>query len=165
MTVPPLCIIQARLKSTRLPNKMLLELGGETLIARGWLLACEMFGSENCVVAIPIGDIEGPLAGELRRIGARFFAFAGDEGDVLGRFHACAHAMPTRPETLIIRVTPDDFPIDVTRERFSRAWLDEQHATVTDPYLREHIGLLIPQRIEINTAEDYELAKLHVQHS
>src|SRR5690242_10612729 len=43
VNIPPLCIIQARLDSTRLERKMLLTLNGETLIARAWRIACEAF--------------------------------------------------------------------------------------------------------------------------
>lgn len=159
MTTPPLCIIQARLHSTRLPNKMLIELGGETLIARAWRTACQIFREEHCVVALPMCDSMSALGDECRRLGANYRAVWPDERDVLGRFWECADAYRDDPTDVIVRVTPDDFPIDVTRERFTLAQLDHWHATVTDPKLREHIGLLIPQRIEINTEEDYERAK------
>lgn len=155
----PLCIIQARYHSTRLPGKMLLPLDGETIIARAWRLACEVFGEPNVVVAIPGTDVLGPLGAELARIGAQSFAYDGYEADVLGRFHACAHRYRHDPTSVIVRVTPDDVPIDVTRERITLGWLDWQHAVVRDTHRREHIGLLIAQRVEINTREDYEKAR------
>ena len=108
MTAPTLCVIQARLHSTRLPNKMLLELAGETLIARAWRMACATFDPSCVVVAIPAGDEAGPLGDELRRIGATIFAFDGHACDVLGRFWACAHTYRWHPDTVIHRWTPDD---------------------------------------------------------
>ena len=152
---PPLCIIQARYASTRLPAKMLLPIGGRSLIEHAYRLAVEFFGDEHVVVAIPDADFDGPLGDELMRIDARVFAWSGDEDDVLGRFHACAHHYRKRATDEIVRVTPDDFPIDVTRERFTLEWLDWQNETVTDWDDREHIGRLIPQRLEINGIEDY----------
>lgn len=110
-SIPVLCIIQARLQSTRLPNKMLLDFGGETLIARAWRIA------EECpqtlhewvnVVAIPKADEASPLGDELRRIGARVFAWDGPEWDVLGRFYHCAHRYRWHPDTVIVRWTADD---------------------------------------------------------
>lgn len=155
----PLCIIQARYASTRLPGKMLLGIDGETIIARAYRTAVWFFGDENVVVAIPDADYDGPLGAELRRIDARVFCWTGDEADVLGRFHACAHHFRHRADDAIVRVTPDDYPIDVTREVVTLEWLDWHHEDVTDPAMREHIGHLIPQRVEINTRADYELAR------
>lgn len=131
MTLPPLCIIQARYRSTRLPGKMLRTLpyreyamvpsttgglvdrvpmgpGEKTLIARGHRIAVDAFGRENVVVAIPATDEPGPLGEELRRIGATVFAWDGPENDVLGRFYHCAHTYRWHPDTVIVRYTPDD---------------------------------------------------------
>jgi hypothetical protein len=139
----PLVIIQARLASTRLPNKMLCELGGQTLIERAWTRACEAFGEDDCVVAIPKGDEDGPLGAELDRIGANVFAWDGDERDVLGRFHACAHTYRWKPDATIVRYTPDDplksaehlwrvvngerLPVELGGEAFTLAMLDAAH--------------------------------------
>ena len=106
MNVPPLCIIQARWDSKRLPGKMLLKLGDETLITRAWRIACEAFGESNCVVATP--KAENPLIEELRRIGAVVFQWAGPEWDVLSRLYACAHTYRWHPDSVIVRYTPDD---------------------------------------------------------
>lgn len=140
---PPLCILQMRLASTRLPQKMLQTLGDETLAARGWRIACEAFGEPHCVVAIPAGDEAGPLGDELRRIGATIFAFDRDENDVLERFHACAHRYRWHPDSIIVRYTADDpwksvealrlvasgrrLPVEEGGEAFTLAMLDEAH--------------------------------------
>lgn len=150
MMTPPLCIVQARYHSTRLPGKMLLTLGDETLIARGVRLACEAFDAAHVVVAIPKADEPGPLGDELRRIGATIFAWEGVENDVLGRFHACAHAYRWHPESVIVRYTPDDpfksveglrrvaagerLPVEIGGEAFTLGTLDEAQRTASSQY-------------------------------
>lgn len=108
----PLAIIQARLHSTRLPNKMLQSLGGETLVARSFRIACEAFGPEHVVAAIPKSDESGPLGEELRRIGAAIFACDHDENDVVWRMYMAYIDWTVRTNDrhspLIVRITPDD---------------------------------------------------------
>jgi hypothetical protein len=157
----PLVIIQARLASTRLPGKMLLKIGAETLIERAWNKAAEAFGEDDCVVAIPKGDEDGPLGEELDRIGANVFAWKGDEHDVLGRFHACAHTYRWKPDAVIVRWTPDDpfrsaehvwrvvngerLPVELGGEAFTLWMLDQANAHITripaedEALLREHL--------------------------
>jgi spore coat polysaccharide biosynthesis protein SpsF (cytidylyltransferase family) len=156
VNIPPLCIVQARYHSTRLPGKMLLRLGRETIIERGYRIACKAFGSENVVVAIPRSDVDGPLGDELRRIGAPIEAPNVDERDVLARFWYVAHAHRWHPDSIIFRWTPDDFlktpascrsvaegyryPVEVGGEAFTLAQLDHAQKMTTDLEDREHIG-------------------------
>ncbi len=154
MTPPVLCIIQARYASTRLPAKMLLKLGDETLIQRAWRLAGEAFGAENCVVAIPVGQ---PLEfrQHLEDIGARVHQSMAAESDVLLRFYHTAHAYRWHPDTVLHRWTPDDafksseacrrvvagerLPVELGGEAFTLAMLDEAHWRKDRPSQREHI--------------------------
>lgn len=189
--IPVLCIIQARWNSTRLPGKMLLKLGEETLIERAWRIANEC-GQELyewvSVVAIPKADETGPLGEELRRIGAKVFAWDGPEWDVLGRFYYCAHHYRWHPDTVIVRYTPDDpfktpgalraaargfrLPVEQGGEAFTLAQLDAAHWNwIKEDNAgtgREHItDALFPCRVPpygipgytIDTLEDYEAAK------
>lgn len=158
MAIAPLCIIQARLHSTRLERKMLLPLGGHPVLWWAWEETRKAHFYSHVVIACPVAD-ESALQGAFTREPVTFFPYTGDEADVLGRFHACAHAHRTEPDAEIVRITPDDFPVDLTRERCTLAALDHWHATVTNPFHREHIGHLFPPRIELNTAEDYERLK------
>lgn len=164
MNVPPLCIIQARYHSTRLPGKMCLPLpcldGQETLIARAWRIACEAFGEGNCVVALPMRDSPGPLVNELTRIRARWDATHPEENDVLGRLHRVAHSHRWHPESVIVRYTPDDWnkdrrslrlvafsglrlPVEQGGEAFTLSMLDEACGRLMDgrelDYKHEHI--------------------------
>lgn len=166
MNAHPLCIIQARLHSTRLPQKMLLPIGGESVIERGHRIACEAFGREHVVVAIPANDANGPLGDELRRIGAAIFAVEGDNDDVLARLYRCATWSRWHPESIIVRWTPDDFrkdpelcrrvaagaryPVAQSCEAFTLADLRKAHARAcpgnsgwTDG-AREHVTYAIP---------------------
>lgn len=136
---------------------MLLELGGETLIARAWRLACLAFGEGEVQVAIPVGDKDWPLFAELVRIGANVFTYDGEESDVLGRFWYCAHTFRWHPDSVIHRWTPDDpfkaphlcrlvaegarYPVVLGGEAFTLAQLDRAYYTTNkDDPAREHIG-------------------------
>jgi len=155
MRAPPLCIIQARLNSHRLPNKMLMTLRGETLIARAYRLASTAFYEGNVVVAIPEHDEHGPLGDELRRMDVRYHAPKCGESDLLSRFHAVAHIYRWHPDCTIVRWTPDDpfkkpdlcrrvaagerLPVELGAEAFTLSMLDEAERKTFDSKFREHI--------------------------
>jgi spore coat polysaccharide biosynthesis protein SpsF (cytidylyltransferase family) len=192
MNIPPLCIIQARLKSTRLEHKMLLKLNNETLIARAWRTASDAFGAAHSVVAIPQRDDFGPLGDELRRIGATTYLFEGDENDVLARFYFCAHLFRWHPDSVIVRYTADDpfkdmqamrrvadgerLPVEQGAEAFTLAQLDAARAKcMGDEWLCEHITHAIftnhppplpPPTLApwtIDDRDDYRAARLIVE--
>ena len=181
-----LCIIQARLDSTRLPRKMLLPLGGETLIARAWRIACETFGADHCVVAIPGRDMNSDLGKELQRIGARVFSASCADDDVLTRFHACAHTYRWQLDSVIVRYTPDDpfkspeamqrvvngerLPVELGCEAFYLYDLDDAHEASRQE--REHLTRALfqyppppcPSGVwTIDTPADYEAARQRVE--
>ena len=144
MTIPVLSIVQARLGSTRLPRKMLLDLGGHPLIWWAWNAARTAFGDEHTVVAMPASEENDGLAKAVEGFGGRVFRWPGDERDVLGRFHACAHTYRWHPDSVIVRVTPDDplkqpvsmlrvaagerLPVELGGEAFTLAMLDTAEA-------------------------------------
>lgn len=158
MNTPPLCIIQARLHSTRLPRKMLLELDGETLIARAIRLANEVFYAQHVIVAIPIADADSELAEELNRLNANTFTYDGPEWDVLERYWKCATAHRWHPDAIIHRWTPDDpfktplhvwkvlngerCPVELGGEAFTLQMLTRAHQRTSpdDEAMREHLG-------------------------
>jgi spore coat polysaccharide biosynthesis protein SpsF (cytidylyltransferase family) len=175
-----LCVIQARMNSRRLPGKMLMKVGGETLIEIAWRKACEAFGEENVMFACSAGDVVTPLRRTISDFGAHAGWVSGED-DVLGRLYECAVYAGATPDTTIFRYTPDDWrksvpamqavvagekrcPVEIGGEAFTFAQLKEWHETVTDPFLREHIGHLItPNPVSppddglpwsIDTAED-----------
>lgn len=157
--IPPLAIIQVRLHSTRLPRKMLLDVGGHPLIWWAWDAALARFGKQNVVIAVPES-----CAQEFRDAlpVATVFPVGGDENDVLRRLWLVAGAFRVGSwDTPIHRITPDDWPPVLDRDVTTLRQLAEWNATVTDPYLREHVGYLFhpdaPQ--EINTLEDLEAVR------
>lgn len=151
-----ICIIQARYDSSRFPGKMLMELGGESLVRRAWRIACEAFGKENCVIAIPLNASIGNLKLS-RHLGndTEVYLHEGEENDVLGRFYWCAKQYGATDDTVIVRYTADDWrkdadslrrvasgerlPVEMGGEAFTFAQLVHAHKTVTDPFLREHL--------------------------
>ena len=96
-------IIQARLGSQRLPQKMLKELHGYTLMSWVWQRASAAKGLDDVMVAIPDLAMDDPLAAHLQEMGAKVFRGSGD--DVLGRFYACASI--ERPSH-IVRICADN---------------------------------------------------------
>jgi len=156
--IPPLAIVQARMASTRLPNKMLLDLGGKPLVQWAWDAAREAFGTPNTVVAIPSGPANDQLASVVADFGGTVFRWAGDEDDVLGRFMACAHTYRWHPAAVIVRVTADDpfklpdlmrrvaqgerHPVELGAEAFTLEMLtaaDSRYHPSMDAWAREHI--------------------------
>lgn len=100
---PRICIIQARMGSTRLPGKVLSDLGGGTtslgLIVRRLREAKNLDG---ICVATTTSTSDDPVAEEAARLGAK--VFRGSEDDVLGRYFEAAKACGAKT---IVRVTAD----------------------------------------------------------
>src|SRR5437762_10456736 len=157
----PLAIIQARLKSTRLPEKMLLPLGGKVLLRWTWEAAVEALGKENVVIACPAADRERLQTAVPE---AEIFGWDGPEGDVLGRLAACAREYRGTTGT-VLRVTPEDWPPVLWRDVTTVETLLELQAGVEDPVAREHVGdlLHLPRlQLEINTPDDFAAAQRQV---
>lgn len=91
-----ICVIQARLGSSRLPGKVLLPLNGRTVIAEVIMRCCKI-DTDDVVVAIPEGD--EPLQ---REAGKYVDCFTGPEHDVLRRY-----VMASEGYDIIMRVTAD----------------------------------------------------------
>lgn len=93
-----LCIIQARMGSTRFPGKALYKHDGAPLIDHVYRTCRGVL--QSVVVAIPLGDKE------LKRhlYDACIPCFEGPENDVLKRFYMCA---TTYQATHIMRITGD----------------------------------------------------------
>ncbi len=99
-------VVQARLNSSRLPRKALMELGGKTILehtlemmrqipAERYILACDESSEEEF----------SPIAAKLR-----YTLISGSETDVLGRFCTVIRRFEAslRPIQLIIRATADN---------------------------------------------------------
>jgi spore coat polysaccharide biosynthesis protein SpsF len=100
--VRAVCIIQARMGSTRLPGKVLADIAGQSMLER---VIRRVRGSrliDDVIVATSALAEDDVLADECRRLEAPIFR--GHPADVLDRFHAAA--VVARADT-IVRVTAD----------------------------------------------------------
>ena len=181
MNIPPLAIVQARIASTRLPDKMLADLGGKPLVRWAWEAACSAFGADNVVCAIPASAENAQLGHILHALGAEVFRWDGPEDDVLSRLWHCAHRYRWHPQTVIVRVTPDDpfklpgllrevasgirHPVELGGEAFTLEMLDRADLYASE---REHITRELfrtppppaPKGIwTVDTPEDLEAAR------
>jgi spore coat polysaccharide biosynthesis protein SpsF len=95
-------IIQARTGSTRLPGKVLRELGGKTVLARVIERARAIPGVDEVVVATTTSGRDDAIVAESRRAGAA--TYRGSEDDVLARYVGAARQAGAE---IIIRITSD----------------------------------------------------------
>ncbi|MCB9362534.1 glycosyltransferase family protein [Candidatus Woesearchaeota archaeon] len=95
-------IIQARMGSTRLPGKMMLDVGGIPLIERVIHQAKACKSVDLVVLATGDGDANDVLCEKAKQLDTR--CFRGNESDVLDRFYKAAEKYGA---DIIIRVTGD----------------------------------------------------------
>lgn len=96
------CIVQARMASSRLPNKVLLPLGGRPTLAHV-LARCAAIPS---VAAVCCATVDSPDCDPVADLaaGCGVHVFRGAEGDVLGRYRRAAEMLNA---DVILRVTSD----------------------------------------------------------
>lgn len=94
------CIVQARLNSTRLPRKVLLPLNGHTVLNEVLERCKTIPGIDRVVCAVPDGETE--LIDCALKFGVT--VIAGPEHDVLTRYYRAARATDA---DIVLRVTAD----------------------------------------------------------
>jgi spore coat polysaccharide biosynthesis protein SpsF len=181
--IPPLVIVQARMGSTRLPRKMLLPLGGKPLVCHATETAIQTFGAEHVKATVPASVENDPLATVLLSLGIDVIRSTRSERDVLGRFVDVARKYRWRPESTLLRLTPDDpwktpeamrrvvagerLPAELGGEAFTLGMLEAAHERETHPHRREHLSFALfdslppsppPGCWTIDTLADYEAA-------
>ena len=97
-----LCIVQARMGSTRLPGKVLKELHGHPMIYHTLTNLKKSRYIDEIILATSNKDIDTPLAEYVESIG--FKVFRGSESNVLERYKQCADKYEG---DVIVRVTGD----------------------------------------------------------
>ncbi|MGL4452582.1 MAG: cytidylyltransferase domain-containing protein [Sarcina sp.] len=97
-----LCIVQARMGSTRLPGKVLKELHGHPMIYYTLTNLKKSRYIDEIVLATSDKEIDTPLAEYAKHIG--FEVFRGSESNVLERYKQCADKYKG---DVIVRVTGD----------------------------------------------------------
>lgn len=158
------CIVQARIGSTRLPGKVMLPLAGEPVIHRVLRRCGMIWDIDQVVCAVPDEARSAPIAAEAASLGIP--VVYGSETDVLARYHQAA--VEHRAD-VVLRVTADcpmidpavcalvlgpvlagaadyasnvlprTWPKGLDCEAFTFAALDRAHREATDAYDREHV--------------------------
>ena len=102
MSTKVVAIIQARMGSTRLPGKVLLELAGRTMLGRV-VRRVRLAGLvDEVVVATTNAPADDPIVDECRRLPVA--CFRGSEHDVVERYHRAAAAYRA---DVVVRITAD----------------------------------------------------------
>jgi len=166
-------VIQARMGSTRLPGKVLLDLSGRTVLARVVRRASRAALVDEVVVATSVAPGDDPIVEECERLGVA--CFRGSEQDVLKRYHETAAACRA---DVVVRITADcplidpevtdrvvgaffehepDYASNILRRTYPRgldtevmlrATLARAFQEATEPYQRTHVTPYIYQHPE-----------------
>jgi spore coat polysaccharide biosynthesis protein SpsF len=166
-----ICIIQARLTSSRLPNKVLMSIKNKTIIEHIYdrLALCRKL--DKIVFAIPDNSKNDNLAIKLAAL--RYEYYRGSEDDVLDRYYVGATKYYA---DIVVRVTSDcpfidyntvddiiefmqdtgydyvsreGLPIGVTSEAFTFEALAYAHHKAKENYQREHVVPFMIERTDI----------------
>jgi spore coat polysaccharide biosynthesis protein SpsF len=100
-------IVQARMGSTRLPGKVLMDLGGETVLARVFGRLRRAIMIDEIVVATTDCKVDDAVVRECQRLDVS--CFRGAEDDVLDRYYQAARMFAAE---VVVRITSDCPAID-----------------------------------------------------
>lgn len=171
-------IIQARVGSTRLPGKVLLDLCGKTVLGRVVERASRMTRIKDMVVATSNLESDDAVEDECRRLGVA--CFRGSEDDVLDRFRGAAEALgaeqcvritadcplidPQVSDDIVAQFEaadppvdyasnkiPQSFPRGLDTEVFTREALERSARWAKKPYHRTHVTAYMYQTPELFT--------------
>jgi spore coat polysaccharide biosynthesis protein SpsF len=182
-------IIQARMGSSRLPGKVLTDIGGRTMLERVVTRAARAHRLDAVVVATTTDSRDDAVVRECERLG--FPSFRGSENDVLDRYYGAARAFeaesvvritsdcPLIDPTLVDRVVGElasqkadyasntlvlSYPRGLDAEAFTMAALTTAWASGTAPYERVHVTPFLyrhPERFKlVNVACPEDLSSL-----
>ncbi len=188
-TANVVAVITARLGSSRLPGKVLADLGGQSLLAHVIGSVRQAKGVDAIVVATTQKPEDELLAASALELGVE--VFRGSEEDVLERFYLAAKAFgaevvvrltvdnPLLPAELVDQVVerhlataadytcnflPPSFPDGFEVEVLSMAVLDQLHRNAKKPEEREHVTWYIrthPEEFHIeNVAAEVDRSDL-----
>jgi spore coat polysaccharide biosynthesis protein SpsF (cytidylyltransferase family) len=175
--VSALAVVQARMSSTRLPGKVLADVGGEPLLA---LLVARLMRARTLdaiVVATSDDPSDDPIAELVPSLGARLHrgdlhdvlhrfatAVAGHDGTVVRITADCPLIDPALVDEVVAlredtpgcryasNIEPRTYPDGLDVEALDAALLRELDATVAEPELREHVTLTIRRDLDAHGA-------------
>ncbi|REL26060.1 polysaccharide biosynthesis protein [Thalassotalea euphylliae] len=102
-------IIQARMTSTRLPEKVMMKMANKPMLE--WLIERLAPLKQHIIVATTNDGSEAPIVALCQKLGVGYFQ--GSTDDVLGRYYFAAKAHGATKETAVIRITSDCPLVDV----------------------------------------------------
>lgn len=164
-----LCIVQARLTSSRLPNKVLMTLGDskQSILEHVYCRLRMSRYIDRVIFAIPDTSLNDPLAEFMEQKNISYTR--GSENDVLERFYSCAIQFDP---TIIVRATCDnpfvdwelgdklieklgefdyvgckDTPLGTSLEVFTMSSLEEAHIKAVSEPEHEHVTPYIIQNM------------------
>lgn len=167
-------IIQARMGSTRLPGKVMHDLCGDTMLARGIQRLRAATSLAHVVIATTTNPEDNVIVDEAKRLGVQ--VFRGSSHDVLDRYCGAARASFA---DAIVRVTSDcplidpsvvdrvvaklsraidyasnthdvqTFPRGLDCEVFHRDALERMARMATSKAAREHVTVFVRERPEL----------------
>jgi spore coat polysaccharide biosynthesis protein SpsF len=170
-------LVQARMGSTRLPGKVLMDLGGETVLGRVLNRLRRTHLIQEIVVATTTSVPDVAIAQECVRLGIPFFR--GSECDVLDRYYRAARECQAKAVVRITadcplidpelvddtvrsflqqhadyasNVAPRTYPRGLDTEIFSATALERAWREARSSYEREHVTPYIyehPQRFKL----------------
>jgi spore coat polysaccharide biosynthesis protein SpsF len=169
-------VSQARMTSTRLPGKVMLDLAGAPLLQRHLTRLARARLVDEVIVAVPQGPVSDPIRELAKTLG--LVCIDGPEHDVLERFRRAAQATAAEclvrvtsdcpfidPDLVDLTITalqqqaldyatldaPGSYPRGLDVEVFTRAALETAAEEAVDPSEREHVTAFFyrcPQRFE-----------------
>lgn len=182
-------IIQARMKSERLPDKVLMDIEGKPMLARVWERVSSAHICDEVVIATSDLDADTPIANYCKEHDIP--CFRGEHDDVLKRYYdaALAHkaevivrftadcplldpeiirrvvqAFDPKKHDYISNVLPPTYPDGLDTEVFSFATLKRAHEEVELPSEREHVTTYIQKHLDqfriANVENGEDLSKL-----
>jgi spore coat polysaccharide biosynthesis protein SpsF (cytidylyltransferase family) len=169
-------LIQARMTSERLPGKVLVDIGGQTMLERVVRRVQQSQRITGVIVATTTNPADEAIVAESERLGVR--SIRGSEEDVLGRFADAANAVGG---DVFVRISADSpfidadvidliinrfisadppvdyasnkleptFPLGLDAEVFSRAALLRTAEEAKEPYERSHVTVYMYQHPEL----------------
>ncbi len=102
MKLKTIAIIQARMKSSRLPDKVMLDIAGKPMLQRVIERTARARMVDQVILATTTGKDEDPIAGLCNKLGIP--CYRGSLQDVLDRYYQCA--LVYSPD-VVVRITAD----------------------------------------------------------
>jgi spore coat polysaccharide biosynthesis protein SpsF len=144
-------IVQARMGSTRLPGKVMLDLGGRSVLRRVVERAGRAKLLQEVIVATSLSPGDEAIAKECRDLGV--YCYRGSENDVLDRFYQAAL---DRNASTVVRITADCPLIDPALIDKTIEALIERDAN----YASNVASRTYPRGLDVEAMEAWALAQV-----